>query len=254
MNISIHADRQSLGRAAAEQAAEALVATCRERGTATCVVATGASQFEVLEALREMSEIPWKAITVFHLDEYVGLPRTHPASFRLYLRERFADRLPTPPAAFHEIDGESDPARECRRLAALVPAGDFDVALIGIGENAHLAFNDPPADFEARDPYLVVELDEACRRQQVGEGWFPSLDAVPTHAISMSVQRILATRTLICSVPDQRKAAAVRASVEGPLTPEVPASVLRRHRDCRLHLDTASASLLEQAVSTKGKA
>lgn len=253
MNISIHADRRSLGRAAAAQAAEALVATCRERGTATCVVATGASQFEVLEALREMSEIPWGAITVFHLDEYVGLPRTHPASFRLYLRERFADRLPRPPAAFHEIDGESDPARECRRLAALVPAGDFDVALIGIGENAHLAFNDPPADFEARDPYLVVELDEACRRQQVGEGWFPSLDAVPTHAISMSVQRILATRTLICSVPDQRKAQAVWASVEGPLTPQVPASVLRRHRDCRLHLDTASASLLGQAVS-KGNA
>jgi glucosamine-6-phosphate deaminase len=253
MNIAIHADRRTLGRAAAGEAAEALMAACRERGSATCVVATGASQFEVLDALCEMGDIPWGSITVFHLDEYVGLPLSHPASFRLYLRERFADRLPKPPAAFHEIDGESDPATECRRLATLVPAGDFDVALIGIGENAHLAFNDPPADFEARDPYLVVRLDEACRRQQVGEGWFPSLDAVPTQAISMSVQRILASRTLICSVPDERKAEAVRASVEGPLTPEVPASVLQRHHDCRLHLDTASASLLGQAVA-KGNA
>lgn len=246
VNISIHPDRPSLGRAAAEQAADALRATCRDRGSATCVVATGASQFEVLEALSKMTDIPWELITVFHLDEYVGLPVTHPASFRLYLRERFSTRLPKPPAAFHEIDGSSDPAAECRRLAGLVPNGDFDVALIGIGENAHLAFNDPPADFETRAPYLVVDLDEACRRQQVGEGWFPSLDTVPTQAISMSVQRILATRTLICSVPDERKADAVRASVEGPITPDVPASVLRRHRDCRLHLDNASASLLRR--------
>jgi len=249
MKISIHADRSSLGRAAADQAAAALRAACRERGSATCVVATGASQFEVLEALTALDDIPWDVITVFHLDEYVGLPSTHPASFRLYLRERFTSRLPKPPAAFHEINGSSDPAEECRRLAGLVPAGNFDVALIGIGENAHLAFNDPPADFETREPYLVVTLDEACRRQQVGEGWFPTLDDVPTHALSMSVQRILATQTLICSVPDGRKAEAVRASVEGPLTPDVPASILRQHRDCRVHLDRASAALLRHAAA-----
>jgi glucosamine-6-phosphate deaminase len=247
MNISIHADRPALGRAAADQAAEALLATCRDRGTANLVVATGASQFEVLAALSAMHTIPWEAITVFHLDEYVGLPNGHPASFRLYLRERFIDRLPKPPAAFHEIDGNADPRAEVRRLAGLVPAGDFDVSLIGIGENAHLAFNDPPADFKTEEPYLVVALDEGCRRQQVGEGWFATLDDVPTHAISMSVRRILASRTLICSVPDQRKAEAVRASVEGPLTPDVPASVLRQHRDCRFHLDRASATLLRPA-------
>ncbi|MCE9631250.1 MAG: glucosamine-6-phosphate deaminase [Planctomycetia bacterium] len=244
MNILIHADRPALGRAAADQAAESLLATCRERGSANLVVATGASQFEVLAALSEMHTIPWEAITVFHLDEYVGLPDSHPASFRLYLRERFVERLPKRPAAFHEINGTADPREEVRRLAGLVPAGDFDVALIGIGENAHLAFNDPPADFDSQEPYLVVSLDEGCRRQQVGEGWFPTLADVPTQAISMSVRRILAARTLICSVPDQRKAEAVRASVEGPLTPDVPASILRQHRDCRLHLDRGSAALL----------
>ena len=178
MNISIHADRPALGRAAADQAAESLLATCRDRGTANLVVATGASQFEVLAALSAMHTIPWEAITVFHLDEYVGLPNGHPASFRLYLRERFIDRLPKPPAAFHEIDGNADPRAEVRRLAGLVPAGDFDVSLIGIGENAHLAFNDPPADFTTEEPYLVVALDEGCRRQQVGEGWFATLDSV----------------------------------------------------------------------------
>lgn len=246
MNISVHVDSPSLGRAAAEQAAEALLAACAERGAATLVVATGASQFEVLAALSGTPGIPWGAITVFHLDEYVGLPDGHPASFRLYLRERFIQRLPGRPAAFHEIDGSGDPRQEVRRLSGLVPADDFDVALIGIGENAHLAFNDPPADFAAHEPYLVVALDEACRRQQVGEGWFPTLAAVPTQAISMSVRRILASRTLICSVPDERKAEAVRASVEGPLTPDVPASILRQHQDCRLHLDSGSASLLQR--------
>ena len=244
MKVSIHADRETLGRAAAGQAAEALLDTCRVQGSATLVVATGSSQFEVLAALAEMPALPWAAITVFHLDEYVGLPAAHPASFRRYLRERFVGRLPERPAAFHEIDGEADPSAEVRRLAALVPAERFDVALIGIGENAHLAFNDPPADFETHEPYLVVSLDEACRRQQVGEGWFPALAAVPTQAISMSVRRILAARILVCSVPDRRKAEAVRAAVEGPVTPAVPASILQQHPDCRLELDRESATLL----------
>jgi glucosamine-6-phosphate deaminase len=208
------------------------------------VVATGSSQFEVLAALLAVPSIPWDRITIFHLDEYVGLPADHPASFRRYLRERFIQQLPARPAAFHEIDGQADPRAECRRLAALVPAGEFDLAMIGIGENAHLAFNDPPADFDTTACYLVVGLDEACRRQQVGEGWFPDMAAVPTQAISMSVRRMLAARTLICSVPDRVKAEAVRASIEGPLTPEVPASILRQHPDCRLHLDSHSSALL----------
>lgn len=244
MKIAVHPGRPELGRAAATEAADLLRAACRERGGANLVIATGASQFEVLGTLAAETGIPWQAITIFHLDEYVGLSADHPASFRRYLRERFVQRLPARPAAFHEIDGQADPRTECRRLAALVPASEFDLAMIGIGENAHLAFNDPPADFETTEPYLVVELDEACRRQQVGEGWFPDMAAVPTQAISMSVRRILAARTLICSVPDRVKAEAVRASVEGPLTPAVPASILRQHPDCRLHLDVQSSALL----------
>jgi len=251
MKVSVHPGRPELGRAAAAEAAERLRTACADRGHVTLVIATGASQFEVLGGLAAEPGIPWERIEIFHLDEYVGLSADHPASFRRYLRERFIDRLPLRPAAFHEIAAAAEPRAECRRLAALVPAGSFDLALIGIGENAHLAFNDPPADFDTTDPYLVVALDEACRRQQVGEGWFPDLAAVPTRAISMSVRRLLAAETLICSVPDRRKAEAVRASLEGPLTPDVPASILRRHPDCRLHLDRQSAALLRPSACSE---
>jgi glucosamine-6-phosphate deaminase len=248
-SVFVHDDRPALGRAAAEHAAAALREACDRQGTATLVIATGSSQFEVLAELRAAAGIPWDAVTIFHLDEYVGLGPDHPASFRRFLHERFIDILPCPPAAFHELDGRAEPAAECRRLAALVPQGDFDVALIGIGENGHLAFNDPPADFDTTAPYLVVALDERCRQQQVGEGWFPTLADVPTRAISMSVQRILATRTIVCSVPDRRKAEAVQAAVEGPVTPEAPASILQRHPRCLLHLDREAASLLRPTVA-----
>lgn len=244
LHISIHDDRPALGRAAARLAAESLRDVCSRQGAATLVIATGSSQFEVLAELGVAAGIPWDAITIFHLDEYVGLAPDHPASFRRFLHERFIDELPVPPAAFHELDGLAEPEGECRRLAALVPQGDFDVSLIGIGENGHLAFNDPPADFDTLVPYRVVALDERCRQQQVGEGWFPTLADVPTRAISMSVQRILASRTLVCSVPDRRKAEAVQAAVEGPVTPAVPASILQRHPRCFLHLDRAAAALL----------
>jgi glucosamine-6-phosphate deaminase len=246
MKLAIHFSRPELGSAAAAEAAAALGRTLAVRDRATLVVATGTSQLEVLAALAATPGIPWERVEIFHLDEYCGLPADHPASFRRYLRERFVDRLPARPAAFHGIAADGDPRAECRRLAGLVPADDFDLLLCGIGENGHLAFNDPPADFAAPDPYLVVALDEACRRQQVGEGWFPSLDAVPTHAISMSIQRIMAARTIICSVPDERKAQAVRDTLEGPVTPAVPASILQRHADCRLHLDRAAAALLRR--------
>jgi len=245
--VVVHEDRRGLGRDAAARAAVALDEACRRgrtgaAGPPTLVVATGASQFEVLAELAATPGIPWGEITVFHLDEYCGLDPGHPASFRRYLRGRFIDRLPAAPASFHEIDGGADPVAECRRLAALVPAGAFDVALIGIGENGHLAFNDPPADFDVDDPYIVVTLDERCRMQQVGEGWFPTLADVPTRAISMSVRRILATRTLICSVPDARKAQAVQAALEGPVTPSLPASILRQHDRCVVLLDRESAA------------
>ena len=244
MNVTIHADRAALGRQVAADAAAAIRAVCASRGEAEIVVATGSSQFEVLSELAQQPGIPWDRVLVFHLDEYVGLSPDHPASFRRYLRDRFIGRLPCPPRAFHELDGLADPVAECRRLAALVPRGDFDLALVGIGENGHLAFNDPPADFDAAEPYIVVELDEACRRQQVGEGWFATLSDVPTRAISMSVRRILASRVIHCSVPDRRKAEAVRAAVEGAVTPDVPASILQRHPDCRLHVDREAAALL----------
>jgi glucosamine-6-phosphate deaminase len=246
MMIAVHADRATLGTAAAAEAADALRHTLATTGRASLVVATGTSQLEVLAAFAAAPGIAWDRVTLFHLDEYCGIPAHHSASFRRYLRERFFDLLPAQPAAFHWIGADDDPAAECRRLAGLVPAGDFDLLLCGIGENGHLAFNDPPADFTASDPYLVVALDEACRRQQVGEGWFPAIDAVPTHAISMSIPRIMAARTIICSVPDERKAVAVRGTVEGPVSPTVPASILQRHADCRLHLDRAAASLLER--------
>lgn len=245
--MTVHSDRAALGRQAARDAAEALRSASAGGRGVTLVVATGSSQFEVLSELVAQPGIPWDRVTIFHLDEYVGLSPHHGASFRRYLRERFIERLPVRPVAFHELDGEADPHVECSRLAALVPAGPFDVALVGIGENGHLAFNDPPADFETTRPYIVVTLDEPCRLQQVGEGWFPTLADVPTQAISMSVRRILASRTIICSVPDRRKAEAVRDSVEGPVTPHVPASILQRHPDCRLHIDREAASLLRSS-------
>jgi glucosamine-6-phosphate deaminase len=190
-------------------------------------------------------DIAWNRVTAFHLDEYVGMPITHPASFRKYLWERFVSRLPLPLAAFHYIDGEADPAGQCRTLSTAISEFTIDVAFVGIGENGHLAFNDPPADFQTTEPYIVVNLDEACRRQQLGEGWFKSLDEVPRQAISMSCRQILKSRAIIASVPDQRKAAAVKATVEGAISPRMPASILHKHPECAIFLDPDSASLLK---------
>ena len=243
MNVEVFPTAAQMGAAAAARGAAVLRDAIAERGSAAVVVATGASQFEVLAALVEQSNLDWSKVIGFHLDEYLGLPATHPASFRRYLRERFVSRVPL--AAFHELDGEADdPAAECRRVGGLLTEQPIDAAFVGIGENGHLAFNDPPADFETTEPYLIVELDEACRRQQLGEGWFESPGDVPRRALSMSVRRILESRTILCSVPDARKADAVRAAVEGPVTPEVPASVLRTHPDCTLLLDEAAAAKL----------
>jgi glucosamine-6-phosphate deaminase len=244
MRITVHRDKQASGVAAAADGAAAIRAAVAARGTANVVLATGASQFEMLEALVREPDVDWNRVTGFHLDEYAGLPVTHGASFRLYLWQRLVSRLPVPMAAFHWINGDGDPASECRRVGAILREHPIDVAFVGIGENAHLAFNDPPADFETNEPYLVVELDEACRRQQLGEGWFGSLDDVPRRAISMSVRQVMAARKIVCTVPDRRKAEAVRATVEGPATPHVPASILQRHADVTIYLDPDSASLL----------
>ena len=243
MKIEIFATEQEMGQAAAEAGAEKIRQALAERGEARIIVATGASQFTVLGALVKQPDIDWSKVTGFHLDEYLGLPMSHPASFRGYLKERFVDQVSL--KAFHYLDGETDPQEECERVGKLLTEAPIDVAFVGIGENGHLAFNDPPADFDTEQPYLVVDLDEACRRQQHGEGWFPTMDDVPTQALSMSVKQILKTSTIICSVPDERKAEAVKNSVEGDVTPDVPASILQTHGDTTLFLDQAAASLLK---------
>lgn len=249
MKIEIFEDGQQLGLAAAKQGAQAIRQALESRGSANIIVATGASQFETLAALVAEPGIDWTRVTGFHLDEYLGLDDQHPASFRRYLRERFVSKVSL--AAFHYVDGSSsDPQGVCDQLGEVIGQHPIDVAFVGIGENGHLAFNDPPADFETTTPYLVVELDEACRKQQAGEGWFATLDDVPTQAISMSCQQILKTKKIICSVPDQRKAAAVRNSVEGPVTPDVPASILQAHDDTILFLDQASASELVSSTAS----
>ncbi len=243
MQIVTLETKQKLGWRAAADGAELIREAMRQRGHAQIILATGASQFEMLAELTMAAEIDWSRVTAFHLDEYIGMAESHPASFRKFLRERFVDRLPGPLAAFHFVDGESDPQGECRRVGRLIAECPIDVAFIGIGENGHLAFNDPPADFETEEPYLVVALDEACRRQQLGEGWFATFEEVPDRAISMSIPQIMKSAAIVCSVPDRRKAEAVRGAVGGPVTPELPASILQQHDRATLYLDRESASL-----------
>jgi glucosamine-6-phosphate deaminase len=236
-------DKQELGRRAADEGAQAINAAIERDGGAGIIVATGASQFEVLENLVQ-ADVDWSRVTAFHLDEYVGMPISHPASFRKYLKERFVERLPRPLLEFHYINGENDAEKECERLNKIIAGHEIAVAFVGIGENGHLAFNDPPADFETEKPYLVVDLDADCRRQQFGEGWFPSLEDVPAQAISMSIQQIMKSQQIVCSVPDERKAAAVKKCVQGPVTPLAPASILQQHERASIYLDPASASQL----------
>lgn len=233
-----------LGQRAAHEGAAILRKVLTERDHARIILATGASQFTMLDALLKEPDIAWHRVTMFHLDEYLGLLPTHPASFRKYLWERFVSKLPLPLQAAHWIDGEANIELECHRLGKLISQLPIDLAFIGIGENGHLAFNDPPADFETEDPYIVVILDDACRKQQLGEGWFPTFDDVPKQAISMSIKQIMKSQQIICSVPDERKAVAVHNAVKRPITNLVPASILQKHPNCTLFLDTQSASLL----------
>ena len=240
--VNIFETPQETGEAAGLEAAGILRAAIREKGRASIVLAAAASQFDLFRTL-VTRDVDWSRVTLFHLDEYIGLSETHPASFRRFLKERFTSRVKLETA--HFLDGDSrDPAEVCRRMGKLIGALVVDLACIGIGENGHLAFNDPPADFETREPFIIVSLDEACRRQQVGEGWDPSLADVPEQAISMSISEILRAKSIVCTCPDERKARPVERALEGPITPDVPASILRRHSDCRIFLDRASASLL----------
>src|SRR2546423_6561743 len=208
MNINISQTPQELGKTAGIAAAQLILEAIQVHGGANIILATETSQFETLNQLIS-EDIDWSKVEMFHLDEYIDLPETHPASFRKYLKERFLSKVPSLKAA-HLINGEIDPQKECNRLGILISALLIDVALVGIGENGHLAFNDPPADFETEYPYIVVELDEPCRKQQLGEGWFKSIDDVPRNAISISVKQIMKSKHIICSVPDGRKAIAVK--------------------------------------------
>ena len=245
MNIQVFDTKRELGLAAAKRAAAAIAEAIARAGEARVIAATGASQFEFLDALVTTRGIDWGRIDMFHLDEYVGVSDSHPASFRRYLRERIVERVH--PRVFHFLAGDAaDPAVECRRVGALLARSPIDVAFVGIGENGHLAFNDPPADFATEEPYLVVELDEACRRQQLGEGWFASLDDVPRRAISMSIRQILKAREILCVVPDARKAKAVNECLEGAVSPLHPSSVLQSHPATTVYLDRDSAALLKR--------
>lgn len=243
MKILVFENAKEAGEVAAGEAAQAIRQSIQHRGEANIILATGTSQFETLDHLIAERGIDWSKVRMFHLDEYIGLPVTHPASFRKYLRERFLSKV-QPLKESYLINGEGDPNKECRRLGTVIHQHPVDVALVGVGENGHLAFNDPPADFNTRDPYIVVSLDDACRNQQLGEGWFKSLEEVPRQAISMSINQIMKAGHIVCSVPDSRKAKAVKASLEGPVTPDCPASILQQHPRCTFYLDRASAVLL----------
>ena len=246
--IEILADKYSLGQAAADHAARSLRRTLSNQRSARLVAATGASQFQFLDALTTAPNIDWSRVELFHLDEYVGLPSTHPASFRKYLFERLIHKAGI--TRYHLLDGDGDPHRAVIKIGAELQSKPVDILFAGIGENGHLAFNDPPADFQEADPYLIVDLDEACRQQQVNEGWFSKLTDVPKKAISMSVRQILRSKEIIVVVPDTRKARAVKACLEGDVSPMMPASILRTHPNATIYLDTDSAALLGPGVYT----
>ena len=244
MILKVFNDKKALGEAAAARAAIAIRQAIAERGSARIIAATGASQFEFLEALTRAFDLDWKRVEMFHLDEYAGLSVTHPASFRKYLMERLIQK--TGIQKYHLLDGEADPEEAIKAVGLALTAAPVDIAFVGVGENGHLAFNDPPADFETDDSYLLVSLDEACRRQQVGEGWFSSLAEVPRQAISMSIRQIMKSKEIICIVPDARKARAVKDCFEGEISPMAPASILRTHPNTTVYLDTLSAALLSR--------
>jgi glucosamine-6-phosphate deaminase len=244
MFISISNDSLETGIEAGKKAASLIRQAIESKGNATIILATGSSQFETLNQLTEEEGIDWNKVTMFHLDEYIGLPVSHKASFRKYLQERFVEKVPALKGV-NLINGEADPEQECNRLEKLILQSTVDVALVGIGENGHLAFNDPPADFETGSAYLVVNLDEQCRQQQVNEGWFSALNEVPENAISMSIQQIMLSKHIVCTVPGIRKAKAVKNTLERPVSNLYPATILQHHPDCYLFLDNESASLLK---------
>jgi glucosamine-6-phosphate deaminase len=252
MLIKVFNDKASLGRSAAEQAAAAIRRAIAERGQARIIAATAASQLEFLDALTKTPGIDWQKVEAFHLDEYIGLPVTHPGSFRKMLLEQLVRK--TGITKYHLLEGDAaNPAQVVSDVGKNLASAPSDIAFLGIGENGHIAFNDPPADFETEEPYIIVNLDEACRRQQVGEAWFANISQVPKQAISMSARQILKAKEILAVVPDTRKAQAVKLCFEGSISPMAPASILRTHPNATVYLDKNSASLLGPALQNQLK-
>ncbi len=246
MDIKLFDNAEQLGLAAARYTAERLQDAINRRGEARLLLSTGASQLSTINALIN-EEVDWSRVTVFHLDEYVDLPVTHKASFQKYLQERFVDKVENL-GQMHFVHGNGDTAGEIERLTDLIRQAPIDIALIGIGANAHIAFNDPPANFDTKAAFHVVTLDDRCKRQQVDEGWFPEIDAVPDQAISMTVYQIMEAREILSCVPYQVKAEAIRDMLAAEeVTPMIPASILKTHKNFHLYLDKESASLADPA-------
>jgi glucosamine-6-phosphate deaminase len=242
MMIKVFDSKAEMARDAANRAADTIREAISERGEARIIVATGASQFEFLDALTKISGIDWKRVEMFHLDEYVGMSGQAPASFCKYLRERLIDKVGL--GKYHLLDGTQAPAMVIERVSAEIRKAPIDIAFVGVGENGHLAFNDPPADFDTEEAYMVVNLDEPCRKQQLGEGWFPTLADVPRQAISMTITQIMKAKRVLCIAPDARKANAIKVCFNGEVSAMAPASILQQHPDTTLYLDRDSAALL----------
>jgi glucosamine-6-phosphate deaminase len=244
MKIIVTENSSQLGMVAGSTAAHMIWYAIENKGQANIILATGTSQFETLNNLIT-EDIDWGRVAMFHLDEYIGLPESSPASFRRYLKERFIQKVPALKKA-HLVNGEADPDKECRRLNEIIKDITVDLALVGIGENGHLGFNDPPADFETEQAFIIVDLDEKCRRQQLNEGWFKTISEVPRRAITMSIRQILKSQQIVCSVPGSRKAEAVRDCFENPVSNLFPASILQTHKGCICFLDKSSSVLLSK--------
>jgi glucosamine-6-phosphate deaminase len=248
MKIKVMKNSEELGKEAASYCAAILNRSIEQKGTARLILSTGASQFDLLKALVN-EKVDWERVEMFHLDEYINITETHPASFRKYLKERFTSRVQL--KKVHFVDGEGDINKTIKELSGEIRKEPIDLGLIGIGENAHIAFNDPPADFETKEAYIIVSLDDNCKKQQAREGWFVTEDDVPKQAISMSVHQIMQCNSIVSFVPYRVKANAVKLTLENDLTNMVPATMLKNHKNTTLFLDEESASLVDEEILAK---
>ncbi len=244
MEVLIFKSKEDMGASAAENAIKIIATAIQKNNRANIIIATGLSQVETINNLVKSEKIDWRKITIFHLDEYIGIPATHHASFRKFLKDYVIDKVEVVKDVYYVNGDAINPLIECKRLGRIISQYEIDLALVGIGENCHLAFNDPPADFEIEESYIVVNLDRACRMQQVGEGWFKALEDVPGRAITMSIKQIMKSKNIIVSVPDKRKAVPTKNALEEKINPMCPSSILQKHPKCKIFLDEEAASLL----------